>query len=437
MTEGNTSSPDPDAPTDNPVENSRESGADHDHAETSSDDTSDASAMARALKHELEQKGMTVEVEADGETVTAEKLDQSYRIRPDGTVEGNGVLKDGIENIVADLDPAYTTKAETPTTDEEADTRDDSDDSASSADESESSEENDTPANPAEAESTAAATEDDGTAEEEEVEMEAEDAEDEAESLPTGSVGLFEASIEVGYLQQVIDAAHAVVDECRVHLDTDGLVIRAVDPANVAMVDEQVSADAFEAYDTDCGEIGINLERLDEVIGIADNDDDLVQFDLDPKTRKLDVQVNAVEYTLALIDPAAIRAEPDIPDLDLPAAVSMDESEFKRAIRAADMVADHITLQVDEREECFIANAEGDTDDVDLELAGDYIEEANWDSAYSLFSLDYLKDLRKPIPTDTIIRMRLGEEFPLKLSFEVADGAVDVEFMLAPRIQSD
>ena len=461
MTEGNTSNPDPDVPTDNAVENSREpaSGTDHDHSEGNSDDATDTSAMARALKHELEQKGMTVEVEDDGETVSAEKLDQSYRIRPDGTVEGNGVLKDGIENIIADLDPEQDTETADSEIDADPDTEDDSDDSASSPNESDSSEESDTPTAPAETDDTAATVEDDttaeqndeaeeveeveGEAEKEEVdekgeEAEAEEAEiEEAESIPTGNVGRFEASIEVGHLQEVIDAAHAIVDECRIHLDTDELVIRAVDPANVAMVDENVSVDAFEAYDTDCGEIGINLERLDEVVGIADNDDDLVQFDLDPKTRKLDVQVNAVEYTLALIDPEAIRAEPDIPDLDLPAAVSVDEAEFKRAIRAADMVADHITLQVDEHEECFIAKAEGDTDDVDLEIAGDDLEDADWGSAYSLFSLDYLKDLRKPIPTDTVVRMRLGEEFPAKLTFELADGAVDVEFMLAPRIQSD
>nr|WP_275039342.1 MULTISPECIES: DNA polymerase sliding clamp [Halococcus] len=292
------------------------------------------------------------------------------------------------------------------------------------------------PTAPAETDETAATVEDD-TAIEQNEETEEEAEREEEESLPTGNVGRFEAAIEVGHLQEVIDAAHAIVDECRIHLDTDELVIRAVDPANVAMIDENVSADAFEAYDTDCGEIGINLERLDEVVGIADNNDDLVQFDLDPKTRKLDVQVNAVEYTLALIDPESIRAEPDIPDLDLPATVSMDEAEFKRAIRAADMVSDHITLQVDEREECFIANAEGDTDDVDLELSGDDLEDADWGSAYSLFSLEYLKDLRKPIPSDTVVRMQLGEEFPIKLTFELADGAVDVEFMVAPRIQSD
>jgi proliferating cell nuclear antigen len=456
MTEGNTSSPNPDAPTDNPVDNGREpeSGTDHDPSESGSDDAIDTSAMARALKHELEQKGMTVEVEDDGETVAAEKLDQSYRIRPDGTVEGNGVLKDGIENIVTDLTPVQDAETIDPEIDADPDTGDDSDDSASSTNGSDSSEGSDAPTAPAETDDTAATVEDDTAAEQNEAaevegeaekevdekgeEAEAEEAEiEEAESLPTGNVARFEAAIEVGHLQEAIDAAHAIVDECRIHLDTDELVIRAVDPANVAMVDENVSADAFEAYDTDCGEIGINLERLDEVVDIADNDDDLVQFDLDPKTRKLNVQVNAVDYTLALIDPEAIRAEPDIPDLDLPAAVSIDEAEFKRAIRAADMVADHITLQVDEREECFIANAEGDTDDVDLELAGDDLEDADWGSAYSLFSLEYLKDLRKPIPTGTVVRMQLGEEFPAKLTFELADGTVDVEFMLAPRIQSN
>lgn len=62
-------------------------------------------------------------------------------------------------------------------------------------------------------------------------------------SLPTGNVGQFEAAIETNHLQQFIEAVHAVVDECRVHLCEGRLVIRAVDPANVAMVDEHEPTD--------------------------------------------------------------------------------------------------------------------------------------------------------------------------------------------------
>jgi proliferating cell nuclear antigen len=459
MNESTTGSSDPDAPstteTDQPTETAP--GSEH-------EGDADTSVMARALKHELEDKGMTVEIEDDGETVTAEKLDQSYRIHSDGSVEGGGVLKDGIEDIVADLDPVEDTGAETEEASTEPAAEDNPDESASNTDESAESEkreangavnseeeevasESTTPNasnnpkiaadaaeddNAAEAEAEEEANEE--TAEETEVEEEAE-AEEE-EGLPTGTVGQFEASIEVGHLQEVVDAVNAVVEECRIHLTTDGLVIQAVDPANVAMINEQVSADAFEAYDTDCGEIGVRLDPLDEILGIADNDDDLIQFDYDAQTRKIQITVNAVEYTLALIDPDSIRQEPDIPDLDLPASVGVEQSDLKQAVRAADMVSDHIKLRVDEHEQCFIAEAEGDTDDVEFELSADDLEEASFGAASSLFSLDYLKDLRKPVPKDTIVQMDMGEEFPVKLHFEMADETVDVEYMLAPRIES-
>ena len=390
----------------------------------------DMSAMARALKHELEEKEMEVEVDGDGETIIAEKLDQTYRIHPDGTVEGTGVLKDGIEDIIEDLDAGHGTGVEGQSAAVESDAEPDPDNSGVT---SENGTEKDGTDDSSQDPKVASRSDDEhhGKGEPDEA------GNPEAESLPTGSVGQFEAAIEANRLQQAIDAAHAVVDECRVHLCDDGLVIRAVDPANVAMVDEHVSADAFETYNTDCGEVGIDLDRLSEVVGIADEDDDLVQFDLDAKTRKLDVQVNAVEYTLALIDPEAIRMEPDIPDLDLPALFSIGQADLKRAIRAADMVSDHVWFRVDADEACFIAGAEGDTDDVELEIAGEDLENADLHEADSLFSLDYLKDLRKPLLKDTAVDVQLGKEFPVVLGFEQADGAIDVTYMLAPRIQSD
>jgi proliferating cell nuclear antigen len=453
MNESTTSSSEPDAPPTTETDQPTETSPDNEHE--GSDDTL---VMARALKHELEEKGMTVEIEDDGETVTAEKLDQSYRIRSDGSVEGSGVLKDGIEDIVADLDPVEDTEAEGEEASTEPATGDSPDESTSNTDESAESDERETneavnneeeevasesatPNVSTSPESTADAVEDDNATEvkaDEETaeEVEAEEGAEEEEGLPTGTVGQFEASIEVGHLQEVVDAVSAVVEECRIHLTEDGLVIRAVDPANVAMIDEQVSTDAFEAYDTDCGEIGVSLGPLSEILGLADNDDDLIQFDYDAQTRKIQITVNAVEYTLALIDPDSIRQEPDIPDLDLPASVGVEQSDLKQAVKAADMVSDHIRLRVDEHEQCFIAEAEGDTDDVEFELSGDNLDNARFGAASSLFSLDYLKDLQKPIPKDTTVQMDMGEEFPVKFNFEMADGAVDVEYMLAPRIES-
>jgi len=246
---------------------------------------------------------------------------------------------------------------------------------------------------------------------------------------------MFKAIVGSGTLEAALDSVSVLVEECKIRLGEDGLTIRAVDPANVGMVDLTLDVAAFEAYETDGGVIGVDLSRLEEFASMADTDQ-LVQLELDEETRKLHVQIDGLEGTLALIDPDSIRQEPDIPDLDLPATVVLEGRDIDRAVRAADMVSDHIALGVDGDAELFYVDAEGDTDDVHFELDREELIQLEAGDAHSLFSLDYLKEMNRAIPGDTEVTMELGEEFPVKLHFEIAEGNGHITYMLAPRIQS-
>jgi proliferating cell nuclear antigen len=247
---------------------------------------------------------------------------------------------------------------------------------------------------------------------------------------------MFKAIVSAETLRGALDSVSVLVDECKINLNEDGLAIRAVDPANVGMVDLTLDVEAFESYETDGGVIGVNLARLEDFVGMADSDQ-LVQLELDEETRKLHVRIDGLEGTLALIDPESIRKEPDIPDLDLPATIVVEGRDIDRAVKAADMVSDHIALGVDPDEEVFYVDAEGDTDDVHLELTREDLIDLVAGEARSLFSLDYLKDMNKAIPKDAEVEVELGQEFPVKLHFDIAEGKGQVTYMLAPRIQSD
>jgi proliferating cell nuclear antigen len=247
---------------------------------------------------------------------------------------------------------------------------------------------------------------------------------------------MFKAIVSADTLGTALDSVSVLVDECKIRLEDEGLAIRAVDPANVGMVDMELSANAFESYETDGGVIGVNLDRLEDIVGMADSGQ-LVHLELDEETRKLHISLDGLEYTLALIDPDSIRQEPDLPDLDLSAEIIIEGKDIARAVTAADMVSDHIALGVDPDAEEFYVDAEGDTDDVHLELGQEDLIDLTAGEARSLFSLDYLKDMNKAIPKDAEVTMELGEEFPVKLHFGFAEGDGHVTFMLAPRIQSD
>lgn len=246
----------------------------------------------------------------------------------------------------------------------------------------------------------------------------------------------FSATIEAGRLETVINTLRAIVDECRVHLTTEDLRIAAVDPANVAMDDLSLAESGFESYQAAGGVLGVNIDRLGDIVSMA-NADELIQLELDSETRKLEIHVDSLEYTLALIDPESIRQEPDIPDFDLPVRVVLESDDLDRAVRAADMVSDHIRFTVDPDADAFHITASGDTDSVDFELDRDDLIEFDAAAADSLFSLDYLKDLSNSIPKNTEIELLLGEEFPMMMEYTFADGAAEVTRMLAPRIESE
>lgn len=247
---------------------------------------------------------------------------------------------------------------------------------------------------------------------------------------------MFKAIVSSGTLLAALDSVSVLVDECKIRLDEAGLTIRAVDPANAGMVDLRLDASAFESYETDDETIGVNLTRLEDIAGMA-NADDLIHLELDEKTRKLHIQIDGLEYTLALIDPDSIRQEPDLPDIDLPATAVIEGRDIDRAVKAADMVSDHIALGVDADDDYFYVDAEGDTDDVHFELDRDELITLTAGDAHSLFSLDYLKEMNKAIPNDAEVSTELGEEFPVNIHFDIAEGDGTVTFVLAPRIQGD
>jgi proliferating cell nuclear antigen len=241
------------------------------------------------------------------------------------------------------------------------------------------------------------------------------------------------AAIEAGPLAAALDAVGTLVDECVLQVGPGGVVVEAQDPATVALVALELPADAFETYDAPETRLGVALDRLREVVGMADGDE-RVRLAVDGATRRLHLQVGELAYTLGLLDPDSVRSPPESTDFSdaFAATVTLSGRQVADAVAAADMVSDHLALGVDADADLLSVAAEGDTDSVRLEYPAADCAGFEGGAARSLYSVSYLDSIARAIPPDRDVTLRTGEEAPLELSFSMA--AASVRYVVAPRI---
>lgn len=228
-----------------------------------------------------------------------------------------------------------------------------------------------------------------------------------------------------------------LVKEAKIHWNDEGIESRAVDASNVAMVGPaNLAPRGFEAYESPGSvTIGVNLIALLERLGPA-GASQLIELEVDMETRHLRISYGSAEMSVALIDPDAIRQEPDTNDLPLENTVVITGDQFRHAIDICGMVSDNMTIEgyPDDRQVVF--RGEGDTDDNTVSYGDEETHDGTQvsDEVVSRFSTDYLKALAKPIPGDELVTIEFGDTFPMELSWKTFDGAFTVEQQLAPRV---
>jgi len=246
---------------------------------------------------------------------------------------------------------------------------------------------------------------------------------------------MFKAEIKSDTLKGLVNVISTLVDEAKFSISGDGVNLKAVDPAHVAMVDLTISKSAFESFSADNGtEMGVDLDKMKEMLKLAGSGD-VIAMEQDESQGRLIMRVGNITRRMNLVDTSGM-SDPKVPQLSLPANVDVAVSELQRGMKAAESVSDHIALSADQ--DSFELFCEGDTDSVSLKLDRSKLVSITATSKVrSLFPLDYFSNLVKAIPSDTVVKISLGNDYPVKLSFSFANGNGNVGYLLAPRIEND
>jgi proliferating cell nuclear antigen len=246
---------------------------------------------------------------------------------------------------------------------------------------------------------------------------------------------MIRAKLSAGRLNRALEAVTVLVDTATLQFGPDGLSIETVDPANVAAVSLSMLSGAFSEFEGDETQISIDISRVARITRKINNHQP-VELLYDSESHELLLDAGSYEFELSLIDPNSVHSGQRAADIEPPGKVVIEADELHQAVTMADMFSDELILGIDAKREVFYINAIGDNDSmaVSFDSDEDVIEDMEPTKAHTIFSLEYLSDMVQVAPSQSDVRLELGEEYPARIHFKIADGEGRVAYGLAPRV---
>lgn len=248
---------------------------------------------------------------------------------------------------------------------------------------------------------------------------------------------------EIDFFTDIWKLVTSMVEEVPLQITKEGLVVYAMDPSHVAMIDLKIKSSAFSGYEVE-NPIRLNFNAQEfkkrlESVSSKKGEKLTIRHDPDKARIVFDI-VNPATYRkrqlgLSLFDN---REEEEIPDpkIIFHSNALFPLEDMEQALKDAGMISEHIRVRVfredKEDKEKITFEATGEFGDSFLEV--NTIHDIKIDTeALATFTTTYLNNFIGGIkPLAKTLRMQLSTDMPIRL--EVNENKFDCSFFLAPCI---
>ncbi len=238
-------------------------------------------------------------------------------------------------------------------------------------------------------------------------------------------------------LKESISIISELVTEVTLQVTPEGIELKAMDPANVAMVLFSLSKSAFVEYMVkEKINLAMNLEQLKQVLRRA-KPHDAVTLELNDENK---LQLTMVGDTLKKFHLALLDLEErnqKTPNLKFPLSITMPTQILNDALEDIGVVSETVTFLGESEKFDIQARSNVNAALVEIKKSSDVIilmKEGNaWKSRYSL---EYLMKMIKASKLAEKVTISFSTDYPLKMDYEVS-GKMQMSFILAPRIEND
>ena len=233
-------------------------------------------------------------------------------------------------------------------------------------------------------------------------------------------------------MTKIVETLMVVVEDAKFEFKEDRLQVTVVDASHVAMVELKVDAAAFAGWEIEESEMALELKKVKELLNLA-SADDLIEMTL--QNDALLLTSAGMNFNLRPLDPSTINS-PNLPNIEIPSSIEVSGMELWRTLRGSKLMGDLVNFSIDANS--FNVHVQGQPDSANRTFSKDELASLNCSApARSQYSLTYLVPIAKLFSSVDSVKMGFGESFPLRIEFTFMDGAGEVTYFLAPRVESD
>lgn len=237
--------------------------------------------------------------------------------------------------------------------------------------------------------------------------------------------------------KQCVEAVVNLVDEGMFEVNENCFHLRSMDPSQIAMVDFSMPKAAFKEFDAgEQATLSLNLVDFVKILARSRPDEQLV----------LSTEEKEAKCVLEFISPNGKRnvrlplmdlntTSPREPRIVFDTTIKMRGGTFKEMLKDAGLLSSHVILSAEPNS--FIVEAKGDSGDLRIESGKNspqFAELSSTAKSRSMFPFEYLDNITKACPEDSMMEIFLKTDAPVKIAYSV--GQAKLAYFLAPRVES-
>ncbi len=232
----------------------------------------------------------------------------------------------------------------------------------------------------------------------------------------------------------ILESLSKLIDEISMTITADGVRMRALDPAHVALIDITLPPEAFVEFDVE-GEAkaGFNVPNLVKLLKRSKKGDKLELVVEEDRLTFTIVGATVKRYTIVNLD----VPEPEIPEASLEFNVKAEiiSDPLKNALKDAETVGDIAELEAKSEDELYIRGKGASISETRISrMSGALVNLEVKEPSKSSYSIDYLKHVLKLTKIADVVRLEFSTNMPLRMEFQLP-GSGKVTYLLAPKLE--